>query len=123
MIGRYRKVFVSLFSDLQLLAHSPNKLDLCFSIQERLIAGIRKIEAKIRRTKKQRDNLNDILKNQRLPKHQSRQVREELGCCIDRIDFQHRILSVFRDVGDGIAYLYINKWDIKPLCLSNTTAS
>jgi hypothetical protein len=32
------------------------------------------------------------------------------------------LLSVFRDVGDGIAFIYLDKWDIKPLCLLKENA-
>jgi hypothetical protein len=39
-----------------------------------------------------------------------------------RKDDYDTILLVLRDIGDAVAFTYIDKWDIKPLCLAKEPA-
>ncbi len=122
MIRNYREELISLFTDLNRLKANPKDLELCFSIQEKLIYRIRSIEYRIRATKKEIAVLNGSIKNDRLPRERVQKLRD----IIKRRDLRKadydQLLLVLRDIGDGIAFIYLNKWDIKPLCMSKEPA-
>jgi hypothetical protein len=118
----YREELMSLFTDLNCLKANPKDLELCFSIQEKLIDRIRSIEYRIRVAKKEIAVLRDSIKNDRL----SREQVQKLRYIIKRRDLRKfsydQLLLVFRDIGDSIAFIYLDKWDIKPLCMSKEPA-
>jgi hypothetical protein len=122
MIEYYRKRIIQLFRKLNTLKAKPKKLELSYLIQEEIIYSIRTIEYKVRKVKTNRIKLNNILKNDRLSKIQSSEIKRQISHCENVVDSYQSILSLLRDIGDGIAFIYLDKWDIKPLCLAKERA-
>lgn len=66
--------------------------------------------------------LNDQIKNGRLAKEEARGLKEKVKNNKVKKNEYYGLLDIFRDVGDGIAFIYLNKWDIKPLCMEKEPA-
>ncbi|MES2677460.1 MAG: hypothetical protein V4612_04010 [Pseudomonadota bacterium] len=122
MIKYYRKTLTSLFQSLNDLRTNPANIDLCFSIQEKLLNHIRRIEYQIRKIKSNNSEIQNLIKNGRLPKEESKKLKQRIEYNILKKNSYDRLLLIFRDVGDGVAFIYLDKWDIKPLCLSKEPA-
>lgn len=122
MIKYYRKTLTSLFQSLNDLRTNPANIDLCFSIQEKLLNHIRRIEYQIRKIKSNNSEIQNLIKNGRFPKEESRKLKQQIEYNILKKNSYDRLLLIFRDVGDGIAFTYLDKWYIKPLCVSKETA-
>jgi hypothetical protein len=122
MIRYYRIHLISLFSDLNQLSADPSNLSLCFSIQEELLTYIRRIEYRIRAIKDHTKHLRNTIKHGRLPREQTTKLKKQVEDNDSKQQSYHQLLYVFRDIGDGIAFIYLDKWDIKPLCLSKEHA-
>jgi hypothetical protein len=111
----YKATLLSLFRDIQKLAANPTDVDLCFSIQYRLIKHIKSTERKIQSLRKDIAELQKLKRHGRLKKEQSNRLKSLLQHKQEQIEEYHKLLFTYRDVGDSIAHIYLNKWDIKPL--------
>lgn len=118
MLQLYKKALINLFSDLNSLKQRPNDIQLCFSIQEQLIDRIRETERRIRYIKEENGLLNSKIRNERLPKEITTQLKELIEYNKYKKDRYDNLLLIYRDIGDAIAFIYLQKWDIKPLVLA-----
>lgn len=94
------------------------KTQKCLQIQQFLIKKIRYIESRIRYCKAAMRELKRYLRN---PTNAINK-KEDTSAIKDRISyFQNMtkdyqlILQIFREFGDALAFIYWNKWDIKPM--------
>jgi hypothetical protein len=123
MLARYRKSLVGLIQSLHIL--SKEKLtnrSLALDIQETLIRQISALEYRIRKAKVKIKESKELL-----AKRQSKEVAVQLKNCIKHsqyiiYEFQ-RIISIYRDIGDGLAFIYIDRWDIKPMVFKEAAGS
>ena len=122
MLRFYRKTLISLFGDLNQLNRDPKDVSLCFSIQERLLTCIRRTEYRIRDVKKQNNALKNAIRHARLPRDETTKLKEQMELNDFKKQSYDQLLNIFRDIGDGIAFVYLDKWDIKPLCMSKELA-
>jgi hypothetical protein len=122
MLRFYRKTLISLFRDLNRLSTDPKDVSLCFSIQERLLTYIRRIEYRIRVLKGQNISLRNTIGHARLPREETIKLKQQLELNDFKKQSYDQILNILRDIGDGIAFIYLDKWDIKPLCMSKEHA-
>ncbi len=51
----------------------------------------------------------------RLTKDQARQIKESIAAHNDAVEAERRLINIFRDVWDGLAFTYIDKRNIKPM--------
>jgi hypothetical protein len=123
MISYYKFSLVSLFTKIQELKANPQNPGLCFEIQETLIRRISNVEAIIRRLKNRIED-NKIVFSENRPtrpsKAESIEIKEKTKHFHELIDDYYCILDIFRDVGDAVAFIYIDKWDIKPLAFKES---
>jgi hypothetical protein len=87
---------------------------LCLQIQEELILRISRAERRISLLR----NKNSYLKKElstRQERHRSRRLKTKLETNGERIYQQRQLCSIYRDIGDSLAFIYIDRWDIKPL--------
>jgi hypothetical protein len=122
MLKYNRKTLISLFHDLNQLSTDPKRVSLCFSIQERLLTHIRRTEYRIRALKNQNNGLRNTIRHARLPREQTIKLKEQMELNDSKKQSFNQLLNIFRDIGDGIAFIYLDKWDIKPLCMSKEHA-
>jgi hypothetical protein len=122
MLRNHRKTLISLFRDLNQLSTDSKDVSLCFSIQERLLTHIRRTEYRIKIIKKQNNTLKYTIRHARLPREETTKHKEQIALNDSKKQSYDQLLNIFRDIGDGIAFIYLNKWDIKPLCMSKEHA-
>jgi hypothetical protein len=117
LFARYTDVLLSLFSDIQSLKQSPNDAQLCLKIQEELIVCISNAERRISSLKKSVIQRKRDLRSRHSDRQRSRRLKQKITELVGRIEEYRLFTCVLRDVGDAIAFAYIDRWDIKPLSL------
>ena len=119
MIHYYKRSLLDLFEKVQILRGNPlENRKLCLSIQETLINKITYIEKRIRTLKEQTKACKRELRTKRSQpsaKEKSIQIKRHIKINLSRIKQYQAILLIFRDIGDALAFIYIDKWDIKPM--------
>jgi hypothetical protein len=85
-------------------------------LQEALIKKLIYVENRVRFCKNKIKQLNVKRKNPaiRLTKEESINVKQELKQLENIIDEYWRVILILKSIGDGIAFTFINKLDIKP---------
>ena len=124
MLHYYKNSLLSLFRQIKIVKGNPQKYrKLCLSIQETLIKKITYIEKRIRTLK---INIKICKKELRtkgaypLAKEKSIRLKRRIKVNQSSIKQYQEILSIFRDIGDALAFIYIDKWDIKPMSFKET---
>lgn len=95
VIRRFRNSFLSLMAKVQELSQEPYACpELTAEIQFELVRRIKYVEQRIRRCK-------------------AKAATEETGW--EDVEQYRRVLALLRMIGDCIAFIYIDRWDVKPL--------
>lgn len=87
----------------------------CLAIQERLIVNLTNIEARIQKTKKEVSAIKQRLgdRNLKNTKEEAKQLKARSKSLLQRVDEYQYLRILFKSIGDGIAFLYINRFDLK----------
>lgn len=89
---------------------------LWLELQEKLIIQISRIENRIRAQRTEIKEIKAHLGNRSY--NTSRQKASELKAYLeylkDKIDLDHKLLFLYHSIGDGIAFTFIDRHDIKP---------
>lgn len=118
MIKYYKKTLLKLIEQLHQIHYSPDENQLlCLSLQEHLIKTITYVESRIRNLKKIQKKLRaqiSIKCKSVNSKHNSKILKASLKRTYEKKEGYRCLLNILRAIGDGIAFTYINKWDLKP---------
>lgn len=117
-LSYHKRSLINLFDKLQLLRRNPTDVDLCRDIQELLLKKLSYVEKKVRRLKVQVKDYKKGLsggQSRRLTKGEAAEIKAAIKECHRKIDEYQYLLRVLKSIGDGLAFIYINKWDIKPM--------
>jgi len=121
MFTYYKRSLLSLFSLVKTLRANPHgESETCLAIQEKLLKNITYIEQNIRECHASIRNLNRRLRTQqptRLTKAEAQAIKNGISYFRHRIDEYQQLLTIFREIGDALAFTYIDKYDIKPLAM------
>lgn len=117
----YRKALLELFVTLRTIKEDPHaNAALVHFVQQTLIQKIVYIEKKIRRLK----STVSELKKRRVATRDSMtqsarkvRVKDQLRHTHARIDRYQDLLTIFRQIGDSLAFLFIDKYDLKPMAV------
>lgn len=92
-----------------------HKTDVCLALQEKIISLLTGLENNIRRNKSAEKKIKQTLgdKINRKTKEHARALKERLKAIQSRIDEYHYYRILFKSFGDGIAFLYIDKYSLK----------
>src|SRR5271157_2312127 len=127
MIARYKQTLLKLFAQIQRIHYDPiGSREECLSLQETLIKKIIYIEQRIRKNKVNIKNLKKQLSSQdkgHLSKQEAKQTKDKIDKYYIQIDEYQELASLFREVGDALAFSYIDKWNIKPLVYKETAGA
>lgn len=119
MLYSYRASLVDLFTRVQRVRRRPvASANECLAIQETLIKRITYVEGRTRKARLKMKMLKAALVGSvatRPTKAVSKETKAEIKCCAELIEEYRRILGILREVGDALAFIYIDKWDIKPM--------
>jgi hypothetical protein len=96
---------------------SANKHN-CLLVQEKVLVTLMRIEKRIRRHRGALKELRRYLslgKEFVIEKAEAKRVKDAISWHSIRIKEYQHLLNTFRTLVDGLAFIYLDKWDIKPL--------
>lgn len=120
MISHHKQTLISLFEKCYKIYSKPQEsAKECLEVQEVLIQKISYIERKIRERRREIKALKSELggREVRLSKDDARKAKDKIKRCQYQIDEYQDLIMIYRDVGDALAFSYIDRWDIKPLSI------
>jgi len=115
---RYRPNLVRLFNDLKALRVDPGSISRLVAIQESLIREIVAAERRLRRHEQRLSQLKRLMTS-RLGKAQAAAVKRKVRATHELRTRDKCLMHVYRTIGDGLAFQYIPRWDIKPMAFKS----
>ena len=116
MLSRYKSGLLALFERVHRLQVDPTgKRLLALEIQEELLLRIGRAERVIRRTRNEIDVLKCRLAQRGNDRETSRRIKAQRIAAEKKIELQKEVLAILRAVGDAIAFIYGDRWDLKQL--------
>lgn len=118
LFDRHKKSLLECFMLLQRIKAAPHQnhvsvKDLQMLILKRIIAcetAVRKLSAERHRLKASMRN-----KDKRLTKEEAIKVKNRIKRIDDNTEKYHKLIWIYREVGDGIAHCFIDAFTLKPL--------
>lgn len=124
MLTSYRNTISSLLLKVQRIRVEPLKSqDLCLEVQETLIRKISYFEKRIRFLKAQIKSSKQLLRTKISPpltKPQAAALKLHIEDGYYLIDQYQRLQFLFRTIGDALAFIYLDTWDIKPMAFKES---
>jgi hypothetical protein len=123
MLGYYKRSLTDLFDQVQAVHRDPDgQAELCLKIQLRLLRSTIHAEQQVRQLRGSIRVLKKRLAtpHPRLNESEAKAVRKRISLSQRRMDGYREVLAILRDIGDALAFTYINKWDIKPLAFKES---
>jgi len=117
MVNHYKKSLLDYLNLLHQARKQPMKNPQKWKIlQEKLVQRLFYIGRKIREKKDEVNAIHQLRKNseRRLTKEQSVSAKDRISYLEDQIDEYHWLIDGFKSIGDGIAYTFISRYDLKP---------
>lgn len=123
ILSLYRRTLTELFRQLQHIttnrfAHGP----ACLLLQYELIKYITSVEGKIRSKKKAAKAIRKELGGQQcvpLKKEDAQRLKLKVKKIENQIEEYVKLISILREVGDGLAFTYLDRFDIKPMAFKS----
>lgn len=111
----YKRHIIKLKYMLNALDPSSNDLSPLADIQHYIIDRILDTEKKLDHTKRAIGELKGALRAKHSSKQRSKEIKAQMTKCSDSLSAYSYLLYVWRCFGDGIAFKYISKWNLKRL--------
>jgi hypothetical protein len=116
MLTRHKKWLLPLFRQIRELHAQPlEKRLLALEIQEELLCRIGRAERRIRQIRKENKEIKRSLAQPGTHKEAARKAKARNKAGEERIEHQQTLISVLRSVGDSIAFIYGDRWDLKQM--------
>lgn len=117
----HKKNILALSSALRRLESNKGELDLLLGIQVKLFNCIAETEEKNDLEKEKHDDLRRVIRGGSLDREESKKSKLKLKQLADCIQEEKRMLFFWRFFGDAIAFMYLDKWAIKPMMFDDKT--
>jgi len=117
MLNYYRQSILNLLADVHEARKSPfENTNIWRNVQEELIKKISHAENRIRSLKKEITQINKIRKTSylKLPKAESLKEKAKIERKKSQLEEYRWLISIYKSIGDSIAFTFIHKLDIKP---------
>ncbi len=118
MFTRYKRSLIHLCQTVKVIQNDPlSERNTCLLLQLQLLKKILYVEKKIsqhRDVLKQQKSFFKSKKTLLLSKSDAQQFQASISEQNNIIDEYQHVLSTFKTIGDALAYIYLDKWDIKP---------
>lgn len=115
MLGNHRQRIFRLSSLLQDLSRDPKNLATLATLQQEILKSIRRTERRIIYLREFFRDTKRILSSQRLPKSEAIKIKAKLSRLKTLIKKNRWLIDIWRSFGDAIAFIYLDKWAIKPM--------
>lgn len=113
MLWHRRKQFGLLAKLLQDLARKLDDLEGLKRFEQLLLQEVLRAEDRIREAKAERTEVRSRLRNGRLPKEEAGKLRVRSNRISNKIEAYQQLLYIWRCMGDGVAFLHLDKHAIK----------
>ena len=113
MVGRYKRQILRLTESLRRLESERDNLDTLLALQNQIVQLITKAEANIARLRETARKTTAELKGGRLPKGETGTLRKRIETYKKRIDDYQYLKFIWKCFGDGIAFIYLDKFALK----------
>jgi len=124
MIQHYRKTLIDLFRTLHSIKRQPSKKhSKCLAIQEQLIQKMRYIENRIRFKRKYLKELKAFFASKPshpIENHEIKRIKQKMKQTQVTIKEYQLLIKTFRAVGDGLVFIYLDKYDVKPMAFKES---
>ena len=124
MLRYYKRSLITLLGQVNELRNNPwDNRELCLEIQERLIKKVFHAEKRIRELNRLIQENKARLGTKQVPlltKEESVRLKEDITKFHQAKEDYEYILNLFRSIGDALAFIYISRWDIKPMTFKET---
>jgi hypothetical protein len=118
MLKRYKQWLLALFQQVNKLREDPldNRL-LALEIQEQLLQRIGRAERLIRRIRRENKLIKITLAQKSTQRDLARKSKARHLAGQERIEQQRTLILLLRSIGDSIAFIYGDRWDLKQMGL------
>jgi hypothetical protein len=118
--ARHRYPLRQLIADVWRLKRAPNDVRLCLTVQERLIVSISRLERRYRSKTQALKTLRIALNTAAVPKAARQEGKLNIDKLSELLEDLRDLMFVYRMVGDAIACIYLDRYDIKPLSIKES---
>lgn len=115
MIRFYKKHIFNLVDRLRNLDPSSDNFDVLIETQLYILKRILQTEERIDKRKRELGDLKASLRRDRLCKNDAKKTKDRIEHLKKRITKYKWLLYIWRCFGDGIAFIYLDKWGLKSL--------
>jgi predicted RNase H-like nuclease (RuvC/YqgF family) len=119
MLRYYKKHIFTLKEMLNELDPTSSNLDHVVNIQRYILKLILHTEKKITNKKEELKELKATLRTKSSSKEKSKNIKTKCSGLQKSIDDYYFLLYVWRCFGDGIAFKYLSKWNLKRLMFNS----
>lgn len=126
MIHYYRKSIIRLLNEIHHLRSNPFENLLGWkNIQEEIITKIFHFEKTISKSRNEKRNINIKRKDsgKRLSKAESIIEKEKIRSQDYKIGEYRRLINIYKEIGDAIAFTFSDKYDLKPQAFKQDAGS
>jgi hypothetical protein len=118
MLARYKRWLVPLLQQVHALQAAPlDRRLLALEIQESLLYRMSRAEWLLRRIRNDNKTLKKELTRRDSTREASRKIKARYATNNERMEEQKGLLDVLRSIGDCIAFIYGDRWDLKQMVL------
>jgi len=118
MLTRHKKWLLAFFQQVNELRADPlNKRLLALEIQEQLLQRIGRAERLIRQLRSENKLIKKALAQRDTQRDVARKAKARHLAGEERIEHQRTLISILRSIGDSIAFIYGDRWDLKQMAL------
>ena len=118
MLARYKRWLVPLFQQVNALQAAPlDRRLLALEIQESLLYRMSRSEWLFRRIRNDNKTLKKELTRRDSTREVSRKIKARYASNNERMEEQKDLLVILRSIGDCIAFIYGDRWDLKQMVL------
>jgi|GEM_PF-1527373 len=116
MLQRHKKWLLPLFQQVRDLRAQPiEKRLLALEIQEQLLYRMGRAERLIRKIRRENKDIRRSLAQPGTSKQVAGRAKAKNQAGHERIEGQQKLISVLRSIGDSIAFIYGDRWDLKQM--------
>lgn len=112
MLGHYKATLLKLFSTLRDMESYSDNIEMAKELQMDLIRIIKRIEQKIYANK---TRIQILKKKKAIDRLEKIDIGKQINGAHEKIIKYKEIIYILKEIGDGVAFTYLDKWDIKPL--------
>jgi hypothetical protein len=115
MVLHSAKNLLRLFEEIKTLASDPKAhAPLSYKIQEELVDRISRAEKRIWELRRRLGIIKKGLPKHRKDRQRGLMLKQRRSQLNQEIEGAQDFISILRDIGDSIAFIHVNRWDIRP---------